>query len=247
VQIGVAFMLALLLGPIIAVKFDINGVFWVIALLSLMAIFMVILLPKVPPKKQYKLSLSNIKGVLNAKLLGLNFNIFALHFLLTLTFIALPSVLASSQMLSIDKQWLLYLPVIVLSFMGMIPVIILAEKYQKFKLVFLIAITLLLLTQFILSQFPLTYWRAFSLLTIFFVAFNALEAILPARIAKHAPNEKRGLAMGFYASSQFLGAFMGGVFGGLIHHIFGLNSVFLLGTFLASIWWVFTFTFKHGE
>ena len=70
------------------------------------------------------------------------------------------------------------------------------------------------------------------------MAFNALEALLPSLIAKTAASDKRGLAMGFYSSSQFLGAFAGGTIGGWIYNTFGLNSVFLFTTFIALIWWL---------
>ena len=53
----------------------------------------------------------------------------------------------------------------------------------------------------------------------------------------YASNSKRGLAMGIFSTSQFLGTFFGGAIGSLIYSIFDLNSVFLLTIFIAIIWW----------
>ena len=44
--------------------------------------------------------------------------------------------------------------------------------------------------------------------------------------------------MGLFSTSQFLGAFVGGIFGGWIYNTFDLNSVFLFTTFIAIIWWM---------
>jgi MFS family permease len=70
---------------------------------------------------------------------------------------------------------------------------------------------------------PLTYTTLLILLTLFFIAFNAMEAMLPSLIARTATSDKRGLAMGMYFTSQFLGAFVGGLFGGWFYYIYNLK------------------------
>lgn len=238
VQIGIAFMLALLLGPVIVYQIGISGLFWTIAALSIVALLVVTTLPHAKPKKQYTLSIENFKRILTPALLRLDFSVFALHLILTSAFIAIPIFLVENNILSIQDNWQIYLPVIILSFLGMVPMIIVATKYQKTKTIFLLAIFLLALSQMLFYQTALNYATFFIILTLFFTAFNALEALLPSLIAKTATSDKRGLAMGFYASSQFLGAFVGGIVGGWIYHTLGLNSVFLFTTFIALIWWL---------
>jgi MFS family permease len=238
VQIGAAFMLALLLGPVIVFQIGISGLFWTIAALSIVALLVVTTLPHAKPKKQYTFSIENFKRILTPALLRLDFSVFALHLILTSAFIAIPIFLVENNILSIQDNWQIYLPVIILSFLGMVPMIIVATKYQKTKTIFLLAIFLLALSQILFYQTALNYATFFIILTLFFTAFNALEALLPSLIAKTASSDKRGLAMGFYASSQFLGAFVGGIVGGWIYHTLGLNSVFLFTTFIALIWWL---------
>ncbi len=245
IQIGIAFMLALLLGPIISAKLGISGLFWVIALLSVIALIIVSTMPEIKPKEQYALSIVNIKKVLSIDLLRLDFSIFALHLILTCAFIAMPIILEENNIIDIKDSWQIYLPIIILSFIGMLPMVILASKHKKIKLVFLSAITLLIISQILFYQTQLTYTSFLILLTLFFIAFNALEAILPSLIASGASADKRGLAMGLYSTSQFLGVFVGGISGGRIYNIFNLNSVFLFTTFIAIIWWIIILTTKQ--
>ena len=132
-QIGMAFMLSLLIGPMITVNLGISGLFWVIAGLSMVALAIVFSLPHVKPQAQYTLSIPNIKQVLTAGLLRLDFSVFTLHLILTCAFIVMPVLLVENNIVALDlnDNWKMYLPVMLVSFIGMLPMIILAEKYKK--------------------------------------------------------------------------------------------------------------------
>ena len=56
-------------------------------------------------------------------------------------------------------------------------------------------------------------WVVLAALVLFFAVFNYLEARLPALLTQAAPAADRGAALGVFATSQFLGAFFGGVVG----------------------------------
>ncbi|SMN00538.1 Putative transport protein [uncultured Candidatus Thioglobus sp.] len=246
-QIGIAFTLSLLIGPIITVNLGISGLFWVIAMLSIVAFLIVLTLPHIKPHKQYVLSVNSIKQVLTTQLLKLDFSIFSLHLILTCMFIAVPVLLVENKIVLSDlsDNWSVYLPVMLLSFVGMLPMIIVAEKMKKHKIVLIIAIAIMLISQLLFYKTPLTYLSFSVLLTLFFIAFNAMEAMLPSLISKTASVDKRGLAMGMYSTSQFLGAFVGGVFGGWIYYTFDLNSVFLFTTFITIFWLGIMLTMKQ--
>ncbi|CAC9442972.1 Inner membrane transport protein YajR [uncultured Gammaproteobacteria bacterium] len=248
-QIGLAFMLSLLIGPMITINLGISGLFWVIAGLSIVALIIVTTLPHVKPHAQYPLSIPNIKQVLTAKLLKLDFSVFTLHLILTCAFIVMPVLLVENNIVATDLKdnWSVYLPVILLSFVGMLPIIILAEKFQKHKAMILVAITIMIISQILFYRASLTYLTFSILLTLFFIAFNAMEAMLPSLISKIATDDKRGLAMGLYSTSQFLGAFVGGIFGGWIYNIYDLNSVFLFTTLMAIIWLGVMLTMKQQK
>jgi len=63
-----------------------------------------------------------------------------------------------------------------------------------------------------------------------------LEALLPSLIVKFCDADKKGTAMGVYSTSQFLGAFTGGVTGGSILGSFGAQWVFGFCFIIAAGW-----------
>ena len=246
-QIGLAFMLSLLIGPTIASISGLSGIFWSIALLSVISLTLVASLPHTKPINYYRLSVEEFKKVLNPKLLRLDFSAFILHLMLASAFIVMPLLLVENNIINIADNWKLYLPAMMMSFIGMVPLIILAEKLQKTKLILLISIALLIISQFLFYELILNFSIFLIVLTLFFIAFNTIEAILPSLLSRTASYSKRGLAMGVFSTSQFLGTFFGGAIGGLIYDIFNLNSVFLFTIFMAIIWWLVILTWPQDN
>ena len=246
-QIGLAFMLSLIIGPIIASIAGLSGIFWSIALLSVISLTIVISLPHTKPINYYRLSIEEFKKILNPKLLRLDFSVFTLHLMLTSTFIVMPLILVENNIINIADNWKLYLPAMIMSFVGMVPLIIIAEKLQKTKLILLVSITLLIISQLLFYELKLNFSIFLIILTLFFIAFNTIEAILPSLLSRIASSSKRGLAMGVFSTSQFLGTFFGGAIGGLIYDIFNLNSVFLFTIFMAIIWWLVILTLPQNN
>ena len=237
-QIGVAFMVSLLIGPIISSRVGLSGLFWVIAILSLIAMLIVLSLKQTKSITYYKLSLEAFKETFTKELLALDFSIFSLHLILAAGFIVMPLLIMENQIVSMLDNWQLYLPAVLLSFLGMIPLIIISEKFKKTKHILLISILLLISSQIIFFSLNLNFKVFLITLTIFFVAFNTVEALLPSLLSRTASSSKRGLAMGIFSTSQFLGTFIGGAIGGFIYDIYNLNSVFLFTIFVAIIWWL---------
>ncbi|MDE2649002.1 MAG: MFS transporter [Paracoccaceae bacterium] len=236
-QIGVAFMLSLIIGPIITSRIGLSGLFWVIGLLSIIAMLIVLSLQHSKPVNYYRLSLGAFKETLTRELVALDFSVFSLHLILASGFIVMPLLIMDNQIVSMIDNWQLYLPAVLLSFIGMIPLIIISEKFKKTKYILLLSIFLLIVSQIIFFTSNLNFSVFLITLTIFFVAFNTVEAILPSLLSRTASASKRGLAMGIFSTSQFLGTFVGGAIGGLIYDIYDLNSVFLFTIFVAIIWW----------
>ena len=244
-QIGLAFMISLIIGPIITSSAGLSGLFWVIGLLSIVAILIVFTLPYAKPIKYYSLSIATFSEVLNPKLLRLDFSIFSLHMILSSGFIVMPLLIVENNIVTMADNWQLYIPAMLFSFIGMLPLIILSEKYKKTTSILLFCIAILILSQGMFFTLNLNFSVFLVILTIFFVAFNSIEAILPSLLSRTASISKRGLAMGIFSTSQFLGTFFGGAIGGLIYNIYDLNSVFLLTIFVAIIWWFIMIAFPH--
>ncbi len=242
-SIGLAFAAAMILGPLLNEWVGVPGIFWITAGLAVGGILAVAFV--VPRPQAYTVHReaeavpAQFGRVLrNVELLRLDFGILVLHTVLTASFVVLPLVLRDAIGLAPADHPKLYLPVLVGSVMLMIPFIILAGREGMLKRVFLGAISVLALTEFALYAISPTLVRIVILLTVFFGAFNLLEAMLPSLVSRVAPGDCRGTAMGFYSSSQFFGAFLGGSLGGLVHGRFGLETVFLATGLALAVWLV---------
>ncbi len=172
----------------------------------------------------------------NTELLRLDFGIFALHAMLTSSFLVVPGLLRGTLHVSNHNDWLIYLPVLLVSVVVMIPAIIVAEKHRRMKGVFVAAVAALVISQAMLYLGAGNLYVLLAALTIFFSGFNVMEASLPSLITKAAPPDAKGTATGIYSSAQFLGIFVGGVVGGWAHQSAGFAGVFVLTTALALLW-----------
>jgi hypothetical protein len=102
----------------------------------------------------------------------------------------MPVLLVENNIVAADLKdnWSVYLPVMLLSFVGMLPIIILAEKFQKHKAMILVAITIMIISQILFYQTSLTYLTFSTLLTLFFIAFKV--TMINATIDKPAMTQK---------------------------------------------------------
>jgi hypothetical protein len=146
--------------------------------------------------------------------------------------------------MEVDQHWHIYLPVLIASFVFMVPAIIYAEKQSKMKQVFVGAISLMLFAQLMFSASIQNFWGIIASLTLYFIAFNILEASLPSIISKIAPAAAKGTAMGVYNTSQSLGVFTGGALGGYLSHAFGFASVFIFCSVMMLIWVVMAYSMQ---
>ena len=247
-SIGVSFGIAITAGPVIAGFIGVHGIFWLIAVLSIVAIFVVLYLVPNPEKSKVHRDAEVVPGqflniLKNVDLLRLNYGIFILHATLTASFVVLPLLMRDAGLLPAE-HWKVYLPVFVVSMAAIIPFVILAEKKRKMKIVFIGAIAALVLADLGLMQFSHNLIGIIGFLWLFFTGFNLLEATLPSLISKTAPGDLRGTAMGIYSTSQFLGAGLGGGIGGWCYGQFGAAGVFMFCALAGFSWLLLSLTMK---
>lgn len=243
-SIGLSFSVALVLGPIVTGWAGLEGVFWLTAGFALIGL--IVLYRLIPTPQASALSHRDagaipsllLKTFKHRELLRLNWGIFTLHFILMTSFVAVPVILEQHLGISREAHWKVYLPLLVLAFVAMLPFMFMAERKRQIKAVFLLAIALLATMQLSLVWWHTTYTLALASLFLFFMAFNLLEATLPSLMSKIAPAGSKGTASGIYSTSQFLGAFAGGVTGGLLMQEMGVAWVFGFSAALAGVWWV---------
>ena len=134
-----------------------------------------------------------------------------------------------------------------LSFVAMVPFIILAETRRKMKPVLCAAVLLLFLGMASLDWVGTSLGFAWGAMFVFFMAFNLLEATLPSLVSKESPAGSRGTAMGVYSTSQFLGAFLGGVLGGAVFGYFGIDGLILMLSVVLLAWLMVAVTMPTPE
>jgi len=249
-SMGVSFTLSLIIGPVFNSWVGIHGIFWITAGMALLAMVLLAVAVPTPVVSRHHRDTQPVpaqfKQVLaDGELLRLNFGVFALHLILTASFVAVPLVLVQKIGLPAVDHWMVYLGVMVLAFIAMIPFIIIAEKKRRMKQIFSGAIVMLMLALWEMAYMESTLTGMVIGLFFFFLAFNLLEASLPSLVSKIAPPDKKGTAMGVYSSSQFMGAFVGGVSGGWLYQHVGSESVFLFGSIAAAIWVLLAVTMKN--
>lgn len=234
VAIGSSFLLALVAGPLIAAVGGVRMLFWLAAMLAGVAALLLFFLPRgirrpaAPPRRR-------IAAAFRPELLHLDLYIFLLHTLLTASFVALPFLLRNGLHFPLPKQCLIYFAAIVASLAGTIPLIFTDERKGKSSTLTM-AIALLAAGQLMLAFAGTNVVVVFVALAVFFAGFNFLEAGLPARLSIRAAGDVRGASLGVFSSSQFLGAFAGGLLGGRFLAGGDPSRVFLACAMLATIW-----------
>jgi MFS family permease len=241
ITIGGSFMVALVTGPILATFIGVDGIFWLMVGLAMIGIAITEFVVPNPRRVRVHRDAETVPGLMlavlrNKELLRLDIGIFALHAMLTASFLVVPGLLRGTLDVSTHKDWMVYLPVLLFSIAVMVPAIIVAEKYRRMKGVFVGAVAALLVSQVMLYLGAGNFYVLLAALIIFFSGFNVMEASLPSLITKVAPPDAKGTAMGLYSSLQFLGIFVGGVVGGWANQTGGTAGVFALTAALALLW-----------
>jgi predicted MFS family arabinose efflux permease len=240
-SIGLVFAFSLATGPLFYRWIGVPGIFAMTGVLALLAILVVRFVTPNPGHTAFhsdaETRSDRLAGVLkNRELLRLNWGIFALHAAQMSMFVVIPFALTQSGDLPGDQHWQVYLPVVLVSFVLMVPGIIVAEKRGQMKPVFVGAIALMLGAQLLMSISLAHFWGIVAALLLYFIAFNLLEASLPSLVSKIAPPDAKGTAMGVYNTAQALGLFFGGAMGGWLSSRFGASAAFMFAAALMLLW-----------
>ena len=242
--IGLAFFVALMLGPVLDRSIGVPGIFWLTAILAVFAIIVVYKVVPTPVASHVPLggetSLRRQFAVIlkDSHLLRLDLGIFCLHLVLTALFVAVPFTLVESLGIERESHWSVYLPVILLSVVGMLPLVMMTTRKRRIPGIFQTGILLLLIGELMFAfATHSAIWFLFGLV-IWFTGFNTLESLLPSLVSRLAPVRNKGAAIGIYNSAEFFGAFLGGALGGLVLGAFGTEGVYLMCAGVISLWFI---------
>lgn len=248
-SIGIAFGIGIVAGPVITSWVGLPGLFWATSLLALAGIGVLIFRVPNPVASRFHRDAEPVpdqfmRVLRDTQLLRLDAGIFSLHMILMASFVVMPLVLRDRVGLAPAHHWLVYLGVLVLSIALMVPFVLVAEKRRLLKQVFVASVLVLSAAQVGLFEFDHRLLAVSALLLVFFTAFNVLEATLPSLVSRLAPPEMKGTAMGVYSTSQFLGAFIGGVSGGWLYGHYSIEAVFGFCAAVAAVWLVLAATMR---
>ncbi len=241
--IGASFALSLIASPWLSRVIGVPGIFTLTGVLALAAIIVMWRFipdaPASPPAPGR--ALKDFWAVLkDPQLARLNWGIFALHAVLMALFIMVPFSLRDAE-LPVSEHWKVYLPVMLGSFVLMLPPIMRAGDPEPLRRWFIAAVALLLAGHLALPWLTGNLWLLSLFLLAFFTPFNVLEAMLPTLTTRLAPAHAKGTALGVYSSIQFFGTFVGAAAGGFLYHHWGVSGVIAFDGLLLAIWLILAF------
>jgi len=230
ISIGLSFVVALIIAPVLDAAIGVPGIFGIMLAMAMLGVLLLYFAVPAEPQRSGGADSRQLSGMLELvrrpNLRPLYFGMFTLHAIMTATFIAVPQVLENSLGIPGEAHWKVYLGVFLASLAGTVPLVLKTERGGGAGLLFVLAVALTGLAHALLGLDHAHLWVVLAALVMFFAGFNYLEARLPALLTSAAPVADRGAALGVFATSQFLGAFFGGVMGGILLGQFGISGVF---------------------
>lgn len=246
ITIGFSFSLAMLLGPLLTKWISVSHIFVLSGALGCLGILLLYIWTPTP--HQIRLHHENepawkgwVKIFSSPQLANLNLGIFILHAVFTASFIAIPLSLNQFIHLGLNRQWILYLPSLLVAFCLSLVCIGLAERQQKIKPYFLLGIVSLILAELVFWCMPSSWLTAALGIGLFFSGFSLLEAFLPSLISRTAPVRYKGTALGIFSCAQFFGIFVGGVCGGWLLSHFSFPGIYLFCFLLLIAWFILAY------
>ena len=236
VGMGLSFILAMVLGPVVSGWIGVDGIFIMTGVLALLAVPLVLwYVPAEPPRSTAPAG-SFREVLLDPQLLRLDGGILLLHAGMTALFLAAPFAIEETLALAGTEHWKVYLPVLLLSILPVFPLVRWAEAQGHARPVFVGSIGLLAVALALAGVLHGSASGLLAALLLYFIAFNYLEGSLPSMISRMVPAQQKGAALGVYSTAQVLGGGLGGPLGGFALHHWGVTGVFCAAAVLPLIW-----------
>jgi predicted MFS family arabinose efflux permease len=247
--IALSFAVAMIVAPIVGGAWGIDKLFWLTAILSIMAIGVLFTAVPQPPKiiHSYQEEESKMLDVFKDKSLTRMYITFLFHSsIMTMAFFIIPLVMTQT----IDdggfgwaksELWKVYLPAMIFGLVAMGPSAVFGEKYGKGREVFMISVATIFFG-FIAMGFASVPWVFIVGVVLFFIGFNMFEPLLQSFVSKFAKVHQKGAALGVANTFAYSGIFLGGVLAGYIMNHFSRETLAIVVAILSAVWfwWVAT-------
>ncbi len=250
--IALSFAAAMIIAPIVGGHWGIDKLFWLTAILSVAAIFILFTAVPQPPKivHSYAEEEAKVADVFKDKALVRMYITFLFHSsIMTMAFYIIPVVMTQPEAAggfgwSKAELWKVYFPAMIFGFLAMAPAAIFGEKYNKGKEVFMISVVTILLG-FLAMGFATTPWVFILGVVLFFIGFNMFEPLLQSFVAKFAKVHQKGAALGVANTFAYTGIFFGGLLAGWVMQHYGRETLALIVMGLSVLWFIWVATMPN--
>jgi len=247
--IALSFAAAMLIAPTVGPAWGYDKLFWITAVLSVVAMLVLFTSVPKPPhiEHTYSEAESKFTEVFKDKALVRMYVTFLFHSsIMTMAFFIIPLVI--TQAISEGgfgwahaELWKVYFPAMIFGFLAMAPAAIFGEKHGKGKEIFMISIVIIFLG-FLAMGFATSPWLFIVGVVFFFIGFNMFEPLLQSFVAKYARVHQKGAALGVANTFAYTGIFLGGLLAGWIIEHYDRGALALVVGLLSVVWfaWVYT-------
>ena len=247
--IALSFAAAMIIAPIMGGNWGYHTLFWLTAILSVMAIGVLFTSVPKPPTivHSYSEEESKFFDVFKDKALVRMYITFLFHSsIMTMAFFIIPLTMTSSIAdngfgWGHAELWKVYFPAMIFGFIAMAPAAIYGEKHGKGKEIFMISVVVIFLG-FLAMGFATSAWLFTVGVVLFFIGFNMFEPLLQSFVAKYAKVHQKGAALGVANTFAYTGIFLGGLLAGWLmeHYDRGTLAMIVGGISIAWFIWVAT-------
>lgn len=247
--IAISFALAMAAGPVISAYAGVPSLFWITAVLSILA--MLVLFTKVPTPPRirhiYHSTTTTADILKDPNLLSMIITNGMQKGLMTVAFVLIPILLLDTAGIfkwEAKELWQVYVPAMFMGLIAMGPAAVFGEKYNKPREIFLLSIVLFIVS-FTLMGFATKSWEFVLGVIAFFMAFNMMEPLVQSMISKYAKVHQKGAALGIANGVAYFMTFIGGAAAGIALQ-YSNREVLAIGLIVIStLWLLWTFKMKN--
>jgi len=247
--IAMSFAAAMIIAPVVGGNWGYDKLFWLTAILSVMA--MGILFTSVPKPPHivhtYSEEESKFTEVFKDKALVRMYITFLFHSsIMTMAFFIIPLTMTTAVAdggfgWAHTELWKVYFPAMIFGFIAMAPAAIYGEKHGKGKEIFMISVIVIFLG-FLAMGFANSAWLFTVGVVLFFIGFNMFEPLLQSFVAKFAKVHQKGAALGVANTFAYTGIFMGGLLAGWLMQHYDRAVLSMIVGGISILWFIWVAT-----
>lgn len=219
VSIGVGFLIAIILGPLLAAELGFSNVFFILAAMGVLTVAITIFFfPEIKKKDlmheesevlQYLKNTEIKKLFLSAAIISLTVNMFVFIYPLSWTELGVQE----------GELWKVYLIALIPTALFAYPYVRYAEKRGILKIAMGSAWALMAISFLVYPASSLFTLVLYFAGMAYFMGHTVLQSTFPAFLTQRVGQEKRGITTGVYNLFSFFGASIGGMAAGYLYEV----------------------------